>query len=94
MKKKLMSPMEVERAAMNLRNIERSLGHKVPYGTLDVTELGDKIYGPMESEYMAMNIRNIENAANRDSGLQFWIDTVFVVSTLIYIAAAIIYTIF
>lgn len=60
MKKDLLSLNETTKAAMNIKSIENMLGHEIPPGAIDVTELGDDLLSLEETTKIAMNIESIE----------------------------------
>lgn len=59
MKTTPMTFIEAAYAASNLRYIEQLLGHSVPPGMIDATELGDHLLNSIEASRVASNIRYV-----------------------------------
>jgi len=62
MNNKIFSPGEVVTIRNNLRNIEKNLGHSVPGGYIDYSDLKDHILSPGEVVIIARNIRSVSGS--------------------------------
>lgn len=94
MKKDLMSLNETTIAAMNLKSIENMLGHEVPPGMIDATELSDGLLDLNETTKIAMNIESMEymksGSSQPTSNLELGIYAVGAVFVIIMILIAIV----
>ena len=60
MNKEIMGMVETSVAASNIESIEYRLGHKIPSGIVDVTELGDHLLSLTELSRIVNNIQSVE----------------------------------
>ena len=72
MKKEIMGMVETSVAASNIEAIEYRLGHKIPSGMVDVTELGDHLLSMTELSRIVTNLQSVEATmkARKDPKLQ------------------------
>lgn len=65
MKNRMLTAGEISTIRVNLREIEKNLGHPVPEGIIDYNTLKDRMLKPGDISIMCTNIRRITES--RDS---------------------------
>lgn len=68
MRNEFMGPLETQRAAMNLQDIQYHMGGNINPGLLDASSLSKELLSPLETQRIAMNLQDIQYHMQPESG--------------------------